>query len=371
MPSRYRGLRPIADPAEVLNFGLRTPTHASFDLAMPQRAYSAVDLSFGAQDFLATAKVTGLRALDDPHPLYLGVFSLFDLTGQRLGRGTSLPLSESTFPFLHIDLTIHPAPGNTALTVGPAFVTAANIPPSRVAQTLYETVAATTDFVQHPRETVATFTIPAHVPVERVTFEIEPGDQTNFSRPVTLSATLIDPAPKRNRAVFPVEELSGQIARVHLTEAGQEIRQVSLSVPAIFGSNSRKPATIQVAIANGDDRPLKLAAVRLEMRQRKLCFGVPAEAASQAALQLVYGAPGTPLPVYDIGRFFNPASATRVARLGPEARNLHYKPRVIERPFNERYPELLWIALLSTISLLGSLRIAARRARRFAIDGSP
>ena len=378
-----------ADSARILNAGLkddpargpgrkagaaRNQHSFSFDLQMPPRAYSAVSLGFTARNFIATARVTGLRSLDDRQPTYLGIFSLFDLTAQHLGRSASLPLAESTFPFLHVEMTIAAAPGpmNTELEVTPTFLTSAEVPPSRVAQTLYTTVAETAQVAERPHETVATFNVPAHVPIERVTFELDPADQMNFSRPVTLSATLTGASARPSGSAFPVEQLSGEISRVHLFQnsSGQSslgqtslpIEQQSLSVPAVIGSNAQSPIAVEVAIENGDDRPLKLRSVRLEMRQRKLCFAVPGEAPAPPTAELDYGSPGTPSPVYDFGRVFNAAQPTGTARLLAETSNPHYVPRAIARSFNDRYPEVLWLALLSSIMLLGMLAWRSSRS---------
>ena len=62
---------------------------------------------------------------------------------------------------------------------------------------------------------------------------------------------------------------------MQLTQAGREIRQQQLSVPATLGANMQGAATVEVAVDNGDDTPLPITAVRLEMRQRKLCFAAP------------------------------------------------------------------------------------------------
>jgi hypothetical protein len=358
----FSGTAPTGDPASILNLGLKSPRALSFDLQMPDRPYSAVALTLNAHDFLASAHITGLKSLTDKNPTYLGTFTLFDLTTQRLGHSSSVQLAESTFPYLHLDLTLTPAPGNNSLAVSPAIVAAAEIPPSRLAQTLYTPVAETSTITQRPRESVATFTIPAHVPIERVTFDLDPADHTNFSRPVTISAKIVpDTAAKRGEtAVQPVqpEQLSGEISRIRLTEAGQEIHQQSLSIPAILGSNEQAPATIEVAIENGDDRPIKLRAVRLEMRQRKLCFAIPTQPAT-----LFYGAPNVPAPVYDFGRLFNATDAVRTATLDAEQLNPQFLPPAPpKQSLTERYPQLLWIALLAVVAILAA--IAFRSAKR-------
>jgi hypothetical protein len=345
-----------ADPARILNLGLKSPGDLSFDLAMPSRPYSGVDLTLNARDFLATASVTGLKSLTDKKPTFLGTFTLFDLSSQHLGGSSSLALAESTFPYLHVELRLTPAPGNQALVVSPAIVAAAEVPPSREAQTVYTGVAQSFALVERPRETVATFTLAAHVPVERISVALDAAETANFSRPVTVTARAS--AMRGEAAEAQPEQLSGAISRVDLFTAGQQIHSETLSFPAILGSNAQTPATVEVAIQNGDDRPLKIRSIRLEMRQRKLCFSPTGDQAV-----LAYGAPGVAVPVYDFERVFNPAAPVRLATLAHERLNpLFIPPPVAQKSFTERYPQLLWLALVLVVAVLAL--IAFRSAKR-------
>jgi hypothetical protein len=339
------------DKAQVLNLG-EQHGHIVFDLAMPPRPYSTVNLALTGADFIATAKVSGV----DGKTVDLGTFTLFDLTAQRLGRSTSLPLVESTFPRLHIDLAVTPAPGHPGFRASPAMVSAASIPPSREAQTLYTTVAESSDIREQGSETVVSFDLPAFVPVERVGFDVDPSDKSNFSRPVRIMASV---GAKRRRAeAEPLEEnLQGEISRVKLTAGSKEIREESLSVPATLGTNARDTAQVTVAIENGDDRPIALRAVRLEMRQRKLCFDAPGQ-----AVTLYYGDDSLRAPVYDYARLFQPAAASTAAQLQPEQPNPLYVPRTIERSFTERHPAILWAALLAVVAILGSIAFRSAKA---------
>ena len=63
-------------------------------------------------------------------------------------------------------------------------------------------------------------------------------------------------------------------------------------------------------------RHCPITAVRLEMRERKLCFDAP----SAQPLTLYYGDPALTAPQYDYARLFAPSSAMHTARLGPERR---------------------------------------------------
>lgn len=353
--------------ARVLNLG-GGGSHGGrivFDLEMPERAYTGVTLNIdpAVHDFLATATVSGMNALgDEAKATALGSFTLFDLATQRLSRDTTLPLSESTFRYLHVVLSVAAAPGaGSAVGFTPAMVRGAEVPPSRSAQILYTTVAETSNVTTLGRESRATFEVPVRVPVERVSFVLAPGYKGNFSRDVRVSAMAeaAKGAEEDRRVVLP-EVVSGSILRVHTNEAGREIRSEQLGVPAILGANLQQPAKVEVAIENGDDEPLPIAAVRLEMRQRKLCFDVPVGAAP--GLALFYGDPVLVAPVYDYERLFRPSEKPLDAGLGPEMLNPRFQPRPEEeRPFTERHPEVLWIALIVVICALGLVALRASR----------
>ncbi|HEY2035413.1 MAG TPA: hypothetical protein VGG96_00250, partial [Steroidobacteraceae bacterium] len=328
--------------ARVLNLGMEAGRIA-FDLEMPPRAYTSVTLQLdpAVHDFIATATVTGTDAPGAHGGRSLGTFTLFDLTAQRLSRDTTLPLEESTFRYLHIALGVSPAPGapTPPSRFGPSLVQSAQVPPSREAQILYTPVAETSTLTTVARETRATFEVPVRVPVERVSFVLAPGFNGNFSRDIRITATT-NPPPKdqpaeETRTSYP-EQLTGNILRVHATEGGREIRTEQLSVPAILGANLQRAAKVEVAIENGDDQPLPIAAVRLEMRQRKLCFD--ASAAAAGALNLYYGDDRLQAAVYDYARLFSAARSPVPATLGPEQQNPNYEPPADTRSFTDRHP---------------------------------
>lgn len=364
-------------PARLLNLG-NDGGRIVFDLEMPERAYSDVTLNIdpNATNFLATATVTGLDALGGrAKSVALGSFTLFDLASQHLSRSTTLPLQESTFHYLHVALSVSPAPGSapgSAPVIVPAMVLGAQVPPSREEQILYTTVAATSTVETAGRESRATFEIPPRVPVERIEFVLAPGFKGNFSRDVKVTATA-EPQPKGGskassaegdpdndeRAPLP-ETVTGNILRVHANEAGREIRTEELVFPAILGANLQRPAKVEVAIENGDDQPLPIKQVLLEMRQRELCF--EAVAARGANLELYYGDPALAGPVYDYERLFVASDKPLAAKLASEQPNPQYTPRPeAPLPFTERHPQVLWIALIAAICALGVVAIKSSR----------
>ena len=335
-----------SEPARVMNLGMRGRTIV-FDLAMPARPYTEVALDLDGKDFLATATVSGLSEPNATASTSLGDFTLFDLTSQHLSRNTTLRLQESSFPYLHIELNASPAPGSRSFAPTPGMVRGATVPPSREAQSVYAIAAETATITQRGRETVATFNLPERVPIERVSFTLAPDFKSNFSRDVRITDR-----PAGNPASS-AETITGTILRVHLTQSGREIRQQQLSIPATLGSNLQSPATVEVAIQNGDDSPLPITAVQLEMRERKLCFDAP----SAGPFTLFYGDSTLTAPRYDYARLFSPATPIHTAQLGPELPNSAYHPRPDTRPFTEQYPDLLWIVLLVVICALGVVAI--------------
>ncbi|MGH9597997.1 MAG: DUF3999 family protein [Edaphobacter sp.] len=339
-----------SDTAHIRNLGLRGHDIV-FDVEMPNRPYTEITLDLAGQDFLATATVSGTRDLNYSHQTSLGEFTLFDLTSQHLSRNTTLHLQETDLPYLHIELAVSPATGNRSFVVRPEMVQGVTVPPSRDAQTLYTTAATATAITQHGRQSVATFALPERIPIDRVSFDIAANFKANFSRDVRITDRP-DGTPS-----FASETVAGAVFRVHLTQAGREIRQEQLSVPATIGSNMQSAAMVEVAVDNGDDQPLPISAIRLEMRQRKICF----DASTARPIVLFYGDAALAAPQYDYARLFSPSEAVRVAQLGPEEKNSTFRERPDTRPFTERHPHLLWIALLGVICVLAIIAIRSSK----------
>lgn len=343
-------VQPDVELARVFNLGIKGRA-IIFDLAMPHRPYTEVVLNLAGRDFIASATVTGMEKPGESTGTHLGEFTLFDLTSQHLSRSTKLPLQESSFPYLHVELHVSPAPGARRFQFSPAMVRGATVPPSREAQTIFAPAAETRNITQRGRQTIAHFILPQRVPVERVSFVLAPEYRANFSRNVSIS----DHASGTPASAG--ETISGNIFRVRLNESGREINQQQLSVPATLGSNLQSSAEVEIAVNNGDDAPLPIVAVQLQMRQRRLCFNAP----STDSLTLFYGDPTLVAPDYDIARTIQLGSRTSVARVGPEQRNPVYMARPDSRSITERHPELIWVALLGVICVLAVIAIRSSR----------
>jgi hypothetical protein len=349
--------QPDSDTAQIRNLGLRGH-NIVFDVEMPNRPYTDVTLNLAGQDFLATATVSGTRDPNYSNQTSLGDFTLFDLTTQRLSRSTTLHLQETNLPYLHIELAVSAAPGAHTFTATPQtlqqMVLGVTVPPSREAQSLYTTAAQSTNIIQRSHQSIATFPLAQRIPIERLSVDISPAFKANFSRDVRINDHPLNPSDTPTAAG---EALAGTIFRVHLAESGREIHQQQLSLPATLGSNMQSAATVEVAIDNGNDTPLPISAIRLEMRQRKLCFDAPAA----QSITLFYGDPSLAAPQYDYARLFSPSREIHIAQLSPELLNPTYRDRPDDRPLTERRPHLLWIVLLVVICILAFVAIRSSK----------
>jgi hypothetical protein len=337
----------IAEPVSVkqadiqpLNLGSRGG-RVVFDAAMPQGSYSTIDLDLQGKNFIASVIVSGSQAQDEANATRLGVFNVFDLTDQKLGRSTVLHLPVSDFRYLHFQIN------------GPVKsedVTGLSVESEPVEPAKYLAVASSSQMVQQGHSSVVTFTVPANVPVERVAF-VPADSPANFSRNVSIEVST-DTKDKTAAS----SNFAGEIRRIHGTRTGLRIddEQLAVKVDAAAGSESKWT----VKIDNGDDVPVSMTAVHLEMQARTLCF----DAAPGVGYILFYGDPGLTAPRYDYANFFQMEKDATQAMLDPEQSNPQYEPRPDDRPFTERHPMLLWIALVVVVVVLGG--VAARSAKQ-------
>jgi hypothetical protein len=322
-----------------------------FDLVMPQRAYTVVELQLAAKDFIGTAEVSGLDGKGG-RAKALGTFAVFDLSERHLARSTSLALQESSFAQLHVKLRLRGIDGGAVPQLPAATVTGARVPASREAQTLYTAVAATNKLTQVGGATVALMDAPAHVPIERVSFLVDPAYKSDFLHGVAVSVAKDAQGLER-----PDEVVDGEIWRV-TRERDPVIHASKLTQIAVVASNLREAAKVRVEIKNGGDTPLPVKTVELEMRQRTICFN----AVAGSRYRLRYGDDELRASVYDLDGLTKTSGRPIVATLGPEELNRDFVARTDVKTYGERNPEMYWLALLATIAALGAL--ASRHTRR-------
>jgi hypothetical protein len=252
-----------------------------------------------------------------------------------------LHLPESDFRYLHFQIsgpiTAHDVTG----------LSVTHLPESNPE---FVTVASTTQSTMKDRNSLIEFTVPAHTPVDRLV--IVPGQNpTNFSRDIEIIVSP-DSRPPADDSTVPPQPFttSGNILRVHSVQNGHRIDEEHLAVDAPqvdYDSAAKWTITIE----NRDDLPIQLASARLEMLQRHLCF----DAAAGAAYTLYYGDSALAPPQYDYATLFVLQHNPVVAQLGAEIANPAWQPRPDERPFTEKHPILLWVALIVVIVLLGAV----------------
>jgi len=329
-----------------LNLGLRGG-QVVFDAAMPDGAYSDIQLAITARDFIATVTVSGSQTEAGGAETKIGSYTIFDLTSQRLGRSTVLHLPVSDYRYLHFGISGPLQPESvTSLSAGS--------PPA--SPPTYQKVAESAQVEQKDHSSVLEFTVPAHVPVDRIVFS--PGaSPAQFSRDVSVAVApvsaprSIDAAPPPPPATF-----SGDILRVHSLQNGRPIDEERLAIDAPqFDFDT--PAKWTVAIQNGDDAPVSLKSVRLQMLQRTLCF----DADGNSSYLLAYGDPALSPPRYDYATLFALQPNAAQIAAGAEQPNPAYQPRPDDRPFTEKHPALMWVALAAVIAVLAA--IALRSAR--------
>lgn len=328
-----------------LNLGVRGG-QTVFDAELPNGTYSDLQLDVTAQNFIATVTVAGSRTMNASAETKLGAYTIFDLTRQRLGRSTVLHLPQSDFPYLHFRI---------AGPVTPKDISGFSVERLAAVQPSYQAVSESAQITQKGHSSIVEFVVPAHVPVDRVLFV--PGTApAQFSRDVNIRVTPGGSSPDADEAEAPqAVESSGSILRVHGMQNGHRIdeERLALDAPrADFGT----PAKWTITIDNGDDKPLSLKSVRLEMLERSLCF----DAAAHASYSLYYGDSALTAPRYDYATLFvRQADASRAAA-GPEQPNPRYQPRPDARPFTEKHPSMLWIALVLVIGLLGWIAVRSQ-----------
>ncbi|HEY5382431.1 MAG TPA: hypothetical protein VIJ65_09250 [Acidobacteriaceae bacterium] len=329
-----------------------------FDLAMPWRAYTEVDLQLDAKDFLGAAEVWGSDG-QGREPRLLGAFPVFDMSSQGLARSTSLLLPESKYSSLHIELRLTDLSGRPLSQLPAGIVTGAEVPPDRNGQTIYTTVAATSSIDTQGLLSLATLTVPAHVPLERVRFDLNPKFTRNFSRDVLIAAT---PMSSGYGSVGAAESVSGEVFRVTreaMPEGMPPIHAQRLFVDATLGSNLRSAAKVLASLRNGAEAPLPIERVELQMRERRVCF----EARPGASYTLRYGDEGLRAPVYAYARSFRPVASPALGVLGPERVNPQFVPRVEGAPYRQQHPETPW-ALFLVLSLITGVVVLQRVRHR-------
>lgn len=188
-----------------------------------------------------------------------------------------------------------------------------------------------------------------NIPVSRVQFAAETPE---FYRAVRISGS------EDGKIWSP--HGSGVIYRY---KQGAAIRQ-SLSVDFPEWSGSR---LLRVDIINGNDQPLRGAKLSLLAVPRTIVF----RPQPRTNYRLVYGNERAGAPQYDLSHFLEAGPGKpdyALLSLGPEETTTNYRD---PRPYSERHPSVLWIALGIAIVLIGLTALKTLRTASPSSSGNP
>jgi hypothetical protein len=139
---------------------------------------------------------------------------------------------------------------------------------------------------------------------------------------------------------------AGEIYRFH--QSGKLKESLRVNFPEAFARFWR------VDIVDGNDLPLPNAHLELRGVERHITF----RAEPPRTCRLLYGNDKASSPQYDLARIFDEKNVLPIARLGPEEPTANYAD---PRPYTERHPNLLWLALGIAVVLLAYAALRALR----------
>lgn len=292
--------------------------------------YDRIDLNLAARNFIAPATVEGQDDVHGTHWTALAQQTLYDFSRENLGRNSMLRLPLTTYKYLRVTID---GP------VTPADVLGARSEFRQEQKAVWRDVASSPQYSERGQDSVWVFSVPQNVPVEKAQFEVDAG-QTNFLRDVEITN---DKGLRLG---------GGEISKVQMVRNGNNIDTENLEVD--FSALGER--TITVTVHNGDDQPVKMS-VRLQQYERRIYFPAP----KGSRLTLYYGDEKLERPVYDYARLFQPGSDLQ-ATVGTETTNAAYKGRPDERPWTERHPAVLWIAIIAAVLILGAIALRSMKS---------
>ncbi|HUS20207.1 MAG TPA: DUF3999 family protein [Terriglobales bacterium] len=310
---------------QVVNKGtLNGQTQFTVDVSVPE--YDGVELDLATKDFVTRAGVEGADDAAAKVWNNLGAYSIYDFTKEKLGSSKIIHLKTPVrYRFLRITI------GGEVM---PEDVQGVNIANFQEDKAHFVPLSPQARIEQLGNHTTASWNASEKLPIERIGVEVEPSE-VNFSRDATLYCD--------DRLVS-----HNNLSRVRLVRKGRQIESESLAIEP----SALRCKSYRLDIFNGDNPPLHITAVKPMMLERRIYFDPQGE----TEFKLYYEDEKTGAPVYDYAKFFEPAEAHKVAaaELKAEASNPSFTEWPDHRPFTERHPAVLWIAMLVAVGLLGA-----------------
>ncbi|HEY6349139.1 MAG TPA: DUF3999 family protein [Candidatus Angelobacter sp.] len=293
--------------------------------------YDRIELRLRARNFVAKVQIDGQDDLHGSHWATLGNGIIYDLSDDSLGSNTILRLPLTIYKYLRVTID---GP------VKPSDVDSAWARIRDEEKEAWRTVAQEPRQEQQGKDTVFTFSLPKNIPVERLEFSIDAA-QPNFRREAELQSDKKVPFG------------AGEITRVHMVRHGQKI-DFEQDYVDLGGSS---PEVLKVIVHNGDDPPLKISSVRLKQYQRRIYFN------SSSQPHLYYGDEKLDsAPVYDYAKLFQKDAKATEVQFGQEQSNTAFTGRPDERPWSEKHPAVLWIAIIAAVLILGAVALRSMKA---------
>jgi hypothetical protein len=289
--------------------------------------YDRVKLRLATKNFVAHARIEGQDDLHGPRWALLATTTLYDLADEKLGHNSTLQLPLSAYKYLRV--TVDSA-------VKPADVESGTAGVTRAEKAVWREIGSVAKQEQQEKDTVLTFSIPANTPVNRLTLQFDPL-QGNFRREIEVRG--------------PQDQSfgTGEISRIHMQRNGQKV-DVEQSSLDLCGNCQN---ILKAVIHNGDDTPLRINSAHLLQIERRIYFD------SDAALQpwIYYGDDKLGRPEYDYAKLFQKEKTASPIALGAEELNAAYTGRPDPRPWSERHPAILWIAIIAAVLILGGVAV--------------
>jgi hypothetical protein len=315
-------------------------TYAILDNGEEKRPHNTIELDTGEGEFFARVEVAiggtpgsdrGWRVVRDKSPIYR--FRKDGLEGNQ-----TVHYSETYARYVRVRIF---SDGQ------PFYLAAAKIGQEIVEQAELALLDAsfTPETTAKREESSWTGDLGAPTPIEQFQFKVP---QRDFHRPVRIF-TSVDARQWTSAA-------SGDIYSYGDGEAAQERLQVNTS-----GARARY---WRVVIYNRSDRPLEGVAIQVKVTPRYVVF----RPESGRTYRLLYAQERAPAPGYDLARTA-PRDAFRqasLATLGAEEANPGYAD---PRPWTERNPVLIWVALLAAVLAIGGLALRMMKQARPAPAG--
>jgi hypothetical protein len=341
----------VTRPEQILNLGQHGGA-VSFDVEMTEPRYNRVLLRMARSHFSVLIRMTGTeRAGEGGVALPEIAYSSNADENETQQRLISLP--ESSFRYLHFEIrTLALEP------VTPQDIAGVDVLVEKAELPRYMQVAAASGPQQKPHETVYEFAVPPNLALDGLSFASD-DPRTVFSRTADVerfrtSQTTEAASEDAGQRAMPMQ--SEGIAFIHKPDAKQPAASNGQSTINLALGAVPYASTVRLTIQNGDDAPLALHAVALQMRERQVCF----LRKTNTSYTLRYGDPLLGAPQYDLSPIEANAMSVSASTLGAERALMPTETGL--RPFTERHPVLLWIALILVVGTLGFVALRSARS---------